>query len=154
MQEKLFQKKLAYYTKAMLPNSSVGEKKECALLKQTVWDRTMHTIKKPRTKEEEQAIAKAKMVLCRIQLPEIEEQIHHILCEIADLCIGHIAKELRKAYCEKEKLLLLPTTLIAPVKSTAATLFVKRAIVVNRQLQTMYTIPKEETEKTILKKQE
>lgn len=72
---------------------------------------------------------------------ETEQIIHHILYETAELCLGHISREVRDKYCEAEKLLILPNELSEPIRKRAVHLYAQKTLVVSRKLKAVYGEP-------------
>lgn len=99
----------------------------------------MSKLRNPDSREQ-RAVSAARKKLAKIPLKDTETKINHILYETADLCIGYIAQELRHAYCNSEKLLMVPQHLAEPIKTKAVEIFILKNQSLNRKVQRLYQL--------------
>ncbi len=61
--------------------------------------------------------------LNEISFHEIEIKVEQFLCEAMDACKDYISKEIRDTYCHHNKLSILPSHMIVPIKAKSEELF-------------------------------
>lgn len=82
----------------------------------------------------------AREKLSRINVEDSQSIINHILIETAEQCISYIAKDVRNAYCQSEKLFMMPSELADLVRERAATLYIQYSLSVHKNLEKLYSI--------------
>jgi|GEM_PF-4228842 len=80
----------------------------------------------------------AREKLSRITVEDSQSIINHVLVETAEQCIAYIARDVRNAYCQSEKLLMMPSELTDLVRERAATIYIQYSVSVHRNLEKLY----------------
>lgn len=97
----------------------------------------MNNQQKPES-QDDICIASVNTKLDELPLQSSKDLLEHYLFETAERGIIYFSKELRMAFCEAEKLLLLPPAYAPIIKTKAAALYIKHDLCIHEKIRKLH----------------